>query len=234
MVAIPAIDLRGGAWAGPGGASRIGGPDPISLARDLIRHGFTRVQVVDLDAASRRGSNYRIIRELVHSVDADLQVGGGVCDSDGVRDILDSGARWAVVAARALPDLDLIGELASAFPDEVVLSVAVKGRRMESDGWPRTLQRDVLDLAGELSGIPLAALLLRTLDREGRLDGPDLRLIEDAVEATDLPVMACGGIGTIAHLRSLEDRGASGAVVGTALHAGLMNPIVVASEFVAA
>lgn len=234
MVAIPAIDLRAGAWAGLEGARRTGDPDPLTIARDLARHGFSRVQVVDLDAAAGRGTNHGVIREMVHSVPADLQVGGGVRDADGVQDILESGARWTVVAARALPDLDLIGELAAAFPDEIVLSVAVKGRRMDSDGWPRTLPLDVLDLVGELSGIPLAAILLRTLDRQGRLDGPDLRLVEDAVEETDLPVMACGGVGTIAHLRSLQDRGASGAVVGTALHAGLMNPAAVASEFNAA
>lgn len=201
------------------------------VANDLTRCGFTRVQVVDLDAAARRGSNTLLVRELVRSVSADLQVGGGVSDADGIQEVLDCGARWAVVAARALPFLDRIVDLAAEFPDEIVLSIAVKGRRMDSEGWPRAQPVDVLDLAAELSGVPLAAILLRTLDREGRLDGPDLRLIEDTVEETDLKVIACGGVASIAQLRSLEDRGAAGVIVGTALRAGLLDPAAVASEF---
>jgi phosphoribosylformimino-5-aminoimidazole carboxamide ribotide isomerase len=190
------------------------------------------LHVVDLDAAAGAGTNRRIVYEAVQISGLEMQVGGGLCDADSVYDALDSGARWAVVSARMVPHADVIAELASTYPDELILSVSVSGRRLETDPFTRsTLPRNALDLAEELRDVPIAAILIRAIDREGHLGGPDLRLIEDLVEAVDVPVLAAGGVGSLAHLRNLEDRGAAGTIIGTAFHLGLLNPTAVAAEF---
>ena len=102
---------------------------------------------------------------------------------------------------------------------------------MEVDRWPRSLPLDVVDLIDELAGLPLAAILLRATDREGRLDGPDLRMIEDVTQHAETAILVSGGIGTVGHLRNIEERGAAGAVIGTALHTGALSLAAIAAEF---
>lgn len=237
MIAIPALDLRdgycvqlvGGAYA----AERIRLPDPVGIARDFARAGFTRAHVVDLDAATGHGSNAALVRDVIRGADMDAQVGGGLRDDDRVADVLDAGARWAVVGTRAMQDLDWLSDLASATPDTVIVAADVRHGRLVVEGWSRAIPRDPVDLVGELAGLPLAGILVTCVDREGRLDGPDLRLVEDVVESAGVPVLAAGGIATVAHLRHLEDRGAAAAVIGTALYVGALNAHAVAGEFVA-
>lgn len=234
MLVIPALDLRNGGATLPEGIPQrrsISRDETVRLAHDYTRHGFGRIHIVDLNASEGTGSNASLVHELLRTVPAEMQVGGGVRDSDGVRDTLEAGAVWAVLAARALPHVDSINDLVTEFPDEVVLSVSFRDRRVETSAWPSSLPHDVLDLARELAGLPLAALLLRALDREGSLDGPDYRLIEDAVDAAESPVFVAGGVGSMGHLRSLEDRGAAGVIIGTALHTAVLHPGVVAAEF---
>ncbi len=233
MIAIPALDLSRGSILGPGAGGERAALDAPRTVRDLVRIGFSRLHVVDLDAATGRGSNDEVARELVRTSSAEIQLGGGLREAEGVRDVLEAGATWAVVAARAIPHIDLIADLAHEFPGEVILSVALRGRRVDVEVWPRSLPLEVGDLAEELGAFPLAAILLRALEREGSLAGPDMGLVEDVVEVSSVPVLAAGGIGSIGHLRSLEERGVAGAVMGTALLGGSVDPVAVASEFAA-
>jgi phosphoribosylformimino-5-aminoimidazole carboxamide ribotide isomerase len=237
MIAIPAIDLRGGACVQLVGGSyaheRVRYDDPLAVAREFVRYGFTRLHVVDLDAATSRGSNRGIVENLLAERTAELQIGGGLRDTDAVRDALAAGARYAMVGTRALEDLDWLSEIAHQWPGEVILSADVRGRRVTVQGWSRTLGVHLADVLEETSALPLAGILVTAVELEGRLEGPDLVLVEDAVEATPVPIIAAGGIATLAHLRHLEDRGASGAVIGMALYTGALNPWLVAGEFAA-
>lgn len=207
--------------------------DAVAVTREYVRQGFTRIHLIDLDAATGAGSNEELVRETVRTSSLESQVGGGLHEPDGVAEVLDAGARWAVVAARALPHLDLIANLAHQFPGEIILSVAIRGPLIEVESPLRSLPQHVVDFVEELDGLPLAAILLRATDREGSLAGADLHLVEDAVNAGSIPIITSGGIGSIGQLRNLEERGASGVVIGTALHAGILNSSAVAAEFAA-
>jgi phosphoribosylformimino-5-aminoimidazole carboxamide ribotide isomerase len=237
MIAIPALDLRDGCCVqlvgGDYAAERVRLPDATGIAREFTRLGFTRLHVVDLDAATGRGTNTALVHEIIRDAGVEVQVGGGLRDVDQVTDLLEAGARWVIVGTRALQDLDWLGELSAAAPGEIILATDVRQRRLVVDGWSRTLPRDVLDLVGEVASLPLAALLVTSVDREGRLEGPDLHLVEDLVEASTHPVLASGGIASMADLRLLEDRGAHGAVIGSALYVGALSPASVAAEFAA-
>ena len=237
MIAIPAIDLRGGACVQLVGGSyaheRVRHDDPLAVAREFVRCGFTRLHVVDLDAAMSRGSNRGVVENLLLERTAELQIGGGLRDTDAVRDALVAGARYAMVGTRALEDLDWLSEIAQQWPGEVILCADVRGRRVTVRGWSRTLGVHLADVLEETSTLPLAGILVTAVELEGRLEGPDLALVEDAVEATPVPIIAAGGIASLAHLRHLEDRGASGAVIGMALYTGALNPWFVAGEFAA-
>lgn len=110
MIAIPALDLREGACVqlvgGEYAQERVRLDDPIGVAREWARLGFARLHVVDLDAALEKGSNLSLVRDLLREQVADVQVGGGLRTTESVTDILDDGARYAIVGTRALEDLD--------------------------------------------------------------------------------------------------------------------------------
>jgi phosphoribosylformimino-5-aminoimidazole carboxamide ribotide isomerase len=223
------VQLVGGAYAD----ERVRLDDPLAAAREWARLGFRRLHVVDLDAATGRGSNAAVVEELVRHGGFDaVQVGGGVRDDDALeRVLLDVGAAAAVVGTRGLEDPDWLAEAAARYPGRVVLAADVRERRVVTRGWARTLPRLVTDVVEELAGLPLAGLLVTAVHKEGQMQGVDLALVEDVVEVAHVPVYASGGVGSVRDLHNLADRGAAGAVVGMALYTGALDARRVAEEF---
>jgi len=160
-------------------------------------------------------------------------VGGGLRSSEAVSDILDDGARYAIVGTRALEDLEWLAELAHDNPGEIIVAADVRERRVTTRGWQRTLPRNVIDMVEEMNALPLAALLVTAVHREGQLQGTDLPLMEDVVEAADFPVYAAGGVSSVGDLHALQDRGVAGTVIGMALYTGAIDPRAIVEEFAA-
>ena len=238
MIAIPAVDLRDGACVqlvgGEYQAERIRLGDPLGVARTWAQLGFRRLHVVDLDAATGRGTNEDVVRDLLRDAQAEgveAQVGGGVRSGETIERLLQEGARRVVVGTRALENPDWLAETASLFPDELIVAADVRDRRIVTRGWAKTLPLFILDVVEELNALPLAGILVTAVHREGRLEGTDLPLMEDVAETSRAPVIASGGVTTMADLRALEDRGIHAAVIGMALYTGAMDPRVVAEEF---
>ncbi|MBM3906894.1 MAG: 1-(5-phosphoribosyl)-5-[(5-phosphoribosylamino)methylideneamino] imidazole-4-carboxamide isomerase [Gemmatimonadetes bacterium] len=235
MLAIPAIDLREGHVVQLAGASfedevvRL--DDPLRIAHQWALAGFTRLHVVDLDAASERGSNRDVIVRLLHAGAAPCQVGGGVRSERQVHDLLEAGAAGVMLGTRALEDPDWLARVAFAHPGRCLLAADVRERRLVTRGWTQTLPREVLSAVDDVAALPLAGLLVTAVHREGRMEGTDLRLMEEVAEASPFPVFAAGGIGTMADLWALEERGVAAAVIGMALYAGVLDPRRVAEEF---
>lgn len=235
MLAIPAIDLREGCVVQLVGGDfekekiRLG--DPRDVARRWTGYGFQRLHVVDLDAATGRGNNRLVVRDLLADAATPVQVGGGVRTSHEVETLLSDGADRVVVGTRAIDDPDWLREIADANPGAIVLAADVRDRRIVTHGWTRELPRNILDLVEELAGVPLGGLLVTAVHREGQMAGTDLPLMEDVAEASDWPVFASGGIASMNDLRALEDRGLAGAVLGMALYTGALDARVVAEEF---
>jgi phosphoribosylformimino-5-aminoimidazole carboxamide ribotide isomerase len=235
MMAIPAIDVREGACVqlvgGEYAEERIRLPDPIAVAHQWNRYGFRRLHVVDLDAATGRGSNRTIVTNLLREPVGDIQVGGGIRTSTDIEEMLTNGARAVVVGTRALEDADWLAEVAITYPNEIIVAADVRDRRVVTHGWTRTLPREIVDITEELSTLPLAGLLVTAVHREGRMQGADLFLMEDVVEAASFPVFASGGVRSMVDLRALADRGVAAAIIGMALYSGVIDPWQAAEEF---
>ena len=235
MIAIPAVDLRGGACVqlvgGEYAAEKVRLEDPVGVARGWMRYGFTRLHVVDLDAATGRGSNAGVVLDLLREPGFEIQVGGGVRDEDRIEQLLADGARQVIVGTRALEDPEWLADTAARFPGELIVAADVRERKLVTRGWARTLPRLVLDVVEELSGLPLGGLLVTAVHREGQMLGTDLPLMEDVADVAEWPVLASGGIGSMGDLHALADRGVAGVVIGMALYTGALDPWVVAEEF---
>lgn len=235
MIAIPAIDLRDGACVQlVGGAyeqEQVRLDDPVGVARDWARLGFGQLHVVDLDAATGRGANTAVVEELLRQGGLVAQVGGGVRSEDRIDALLDLGAARVVVGTRALEEPEWLEEMAHRFPGTIVVAADVRERAVVTRGWERTLPRDVVETIEELNRLPLAAVMVTAVHREGQMQGPDLFLMEDVVEAAAVPVFASGGIGSLRDLRELAERGVAATIIGMALYTGALDPRAVAEEF---
>ena len=234
MQVIPAIDLRDGACVQLVGGSydeeRVRIEDPVAVAQRWTRLGFSRIHLVDLDAATGRGSNWEIVREILEVTPALIQCGGGVREIETIDELLSAGASEVVVGTRAVEDPAWLEEAVARYPNRIIVAADTSARRILSRGWSQTSSRDVIDFIDELGTLPLAAVLVTAVEREGRLEGPDVQLVEEITARLTIPLQASGGVRNIDDIRALSDAGASAAVVGMALYTGALNPQTIIRE----
>jgi phosphoribosylformimino-5-aminoimidazole carboxamide ribotide isomerase len=235
MIAVPAVDLREGACVQlVGGAyeqERVRLDDPVEVARGWQAMGFGRLHVVDLDAATGRGSNAGVVQRLLALPGLEVQVGGGVRSAERVAELLAAGARRVVVGTRALEEPEWLVGLAEAYPGRLVVAADVRGRSVVTRGWQTTLPLDVARVVERLDALPLAGVMITAVHREGQLAGTDLPLMAELARSSRHPVHASGGITTLEDLRALARAGLSAAILGMALYTGALEGRAVAREF---
>jgi phosphoribosylformimino-5-aminoimidazole carboxamide ribotide isomerase len=235
VIAIPAVDVRGGAVVQLVGGSyaeeRVRLGDPVGVARSWAQMGFRRLHVVDLDAATGTGSNDRVVEDILHDEGAEVQVGGGIRTTEAIQRLFDAGAERVVVGTRAIEEPEWLAYVSELYPGLIVVATDVRERRVVTRGWVRTLPLDVLDLVQDLNAYALGGLLVTAVHLEGQLRGTDLTLMEDVAETSRFPVIASGGVTTMHDLRALEHRGLDAVVIGMALYTGALDSRAVAQEY---
>jgi phosphoribosylformimino-5-aminoimidazole carboxamide ribotide isomerase len=237
MLAIPAIDLRdrhcvqlvGGDYH----AESVRLDDPVAVARRWAAAGFSRLHVVDLDAATGRGDNRDLVRDLLRQVTLPIQVGGGVRDEEMLSSLFEDGADQVIVGTRGIEDPSWLLEQASLAPGRIILAADVRDGMVVAKGWTARTTLRLADVLSDLADAPLAGLLVTAVHKEGKMEGTDLPLIEEAVQTSPWPVIASGGVGTLQDLRNLEDRGVAAVVLGMSLYTEALDARVVAEEFAA-
>lgn len=227
MIVTPAVDLRNGKCVQLVGGSYekqlVELDDAIGAAAKWESAGFGNLHVVDLDAATGRGSNTGLVVEILESTHASVQVGGGLRTTVQIEQMLFAGADKVVVGTRAIDDRSWLEEISSSFPGRVIIAVDVRDRFIVTHGWQRTTERQIESEMAALESLSIAGLLVTAVHREGLMSGPDTQLMRDIVSSTRLPVQASGGITSINDLEALAAAGVSMAVVGMALYTGQLN-----------
>src|SRR5438477_5721334 len=235
MIVIPAVDLREGHCVQLVGGSYDGEviplDNPAEVAASWERAGFSKLHIVDLDAATGRGSNRDIIRTILESTRCNTQVGGGVRTTEDIDDLLGAGAGCVITGTRGLEDHRWLVEVAEANPGRVILAIDISERRIVIRGWSKTVEHEFQKVISELGALPLGGLFVTAVHREGLMQGTDIPLIREVLACTSLPVQTAGGVGTLEDLRALEDLGVSAVVVGTALYTGALDPQALLEEF---
>jgi phosphoribosylformimino-5-aminoimidazole carboxamide ribotide isomerase len=227
----PAIDVLGGRVVrlhqGDYGAVTDYGGDPAGVAASFAAAGARWVHVVDLDAARTGEPANRATVEAVvaAAAPAHVQVGGGVRDAAAADALLGAGATRVVLGTAAVADPGLVEALAASHPGAVAVGLDARGGEVAVRGWTAGSGASVVDLLERFAGAGVAAFVVTEIARDGTLAGPDLEGLGAALAATDVPVVASGGVGDLDHLRALAGlevggRHLAGAIVGRALHDG--------------
>lgn len=225
---IPAIDLLGGQAVrlhqGRYDQVTVYDRDPAALAARL-RASCDRLHVVDLEGA-RAGLPVQAdaVRAIVAAFAVNggsVQVGGGIRSADAAERYMALGADRIVLGTAAVNDPALVRDLAARFPGRVVVAVDAKDGRVAVQGWEQVSSVTALDVARALAGAPIAALLYTDVSRDGTQVGPNIEATRELAQSCGFPVLASGGVGSLAHLRALARvPGVAGVIVGRALYEG--------------
>lgn len=238
MRILPAIDLLDGKAVrlhqGRYEDATVYDDDPVAVAR-RFRATVDALHVVDLEGAK---AGTPVQRERVRAVveafaPGMVQVGGGVRSREALEAYLALGAKRVVLGTAAVKNPELVRELARAHPGVVVLAVDAKNGFVATDGWTETSSITAIDLVRALADVPIGAVLYTDVARDGTGTGPNVEATRALAESSPFPVIASGGVGTLAHLRALSTiANVESAVVGRALYDGsltLADAVAVAS-----
>jgi len=228
MDLYPAIDLRGGKVVqltqGDFDRERVHGDDPVAVAQELVAAGARWIHAVDLDAA-RTGepANRHLIAAIAAGVAVPVQAGGGVRTVDAAAALADAGVARVVMGTAAMEDPALVARVAARQP--VALGLDVRGREVATHGWETGSGVVLADALTRLTDSGAEAVVVTQIQVEGLMGGPDLSGLAEVLAATELDVIASGGVGTLQHLLALDGieaagRRLAGAIVGTAIYEG--------------
>ena len=229
---IPSIDLRAGKVVrlrqGDYARQIDYDVDPVAVARAYADAGAAYLHVVDLDGA-RAGAVAQAdaIGRIVRSTGLTASVGGGVRSTADVDALLAAGASRVVVGTKAVEDWPWFEALAAddAYAGRLILAVDAKDGLVATKAWTETSTLRAVDLAARVRGWPLAGLLYTDVARDGMMGGPNVARTVELAGATDVPVIASGGVGNAAHVEALARLPGSpvwGVVVGRSLYEGTL------------
>lgn len=219
---IPAIDVLEGRVVrlsqGRREAVTIEGGDPVELARRFSGEGARRLHLVDLDGAFTGLPTLGLVERVAAAGGLPLQVGGGYRTTAAIASAIAAGADRVMVGTAALSP-PFLAEAASRFAEQLVVAIDVRDGKVAVDGWTRSSDTSAATLADDCARTGVARLLVTSTARDGSLAGPDLDVLAQVMRS-GLPVIAAGGISSVADVLTVRDLGCEAAVSGSALLAG--------------
>ena len=231
FVIIPAIDIRDRKCVrlvkGDFDRETIFSDDPIAVARRWEDEGAQMLHVVDLDGAHMgRPTNFEVIARIIESVRIPVQVGGGIRTSESARKYIERGASRIIVGTRALLEPAWLYELIESFGEKVVVSLDVNSGIPVISGWKNKAPISLEDVLNILEKAGAKRIIYTDVSRDGTLSGIDIENIKKVASATQIRLIASGGISSkedISKLRNLERIGVEGAIIGMALYTNALS-----------
>ncbi len=238
LTLLPAVDVSGGLAVrltqGQAGTETNHG-DPVDAAADWIAQGAEWIHLVDLDAAFGRGDNQAVIRRVIAAAGSvKIELSGGIRDDASLEAALGNGVARINLGTAALEDPEWAAKVIGQYGDAIAVGLDVRGTTLAARGWTKD-GGDLWEVLARLEDAGCPRYVVTDVTKDGTLKGPNVDLLRQVMERTDKPVVASGGISSLAdlaELRTLVSAGLEGAIVGRALYAGaftLPEALVVAS-----
>jgi phosphoribosylanthranilate isomerase len=222
---LPAVDVADGqavrlVQGAAGSATSYGDPLDAALAWQSAGAGW--IHLVDLDAAFGRGSNRELLAAVVGKLDVRVELSGGIRDDESLEAAMATGCARVNLGTAALEHPEWTRTAIDRFGDRVAVGLDVRGTTLAARGWTRD-GGDLWETLARLDADGCSRYVVTDVTKDGTLRGPNLELLREVCSRTSRPVVASGGIATLADvaaLRELVPAGVEGAIVGKALYAG--------------
>jgi phosphoribosylformimino-5-aminoimidazole carboxamide ribotide isomerase len=232
VILFPAIDLKDGACVrlvrGEMASATLFNHDPAAQARDFTAFGFSWLHVVDLDGAFAGASvNGEAVRSIRRAVNAKIQLGGGIRDRGAIDAWLDVGIDRVVLGTAALRDPPLVRMAAKDHPGRIVVGIDGRDGKVAVEGWAENSEIGVVELAHRFADAGVAAIVATDISRDGAMTGIDAEAIAEFAGEIGVPVIASGGVASLADVAALkahERDGIAGAIIGRALYDCSIDP----------
>ncbi len=222
---LPAVDVAAGQavrLVQGEAASQTSYGDPLAAALAWQEAGAQWVHLVDLDAAFGRGSNADLLAAVVGALDVRVELSGGIRDDDSLRRALATGCERVNLGTAALEDPGWCARVLGELGERVAVGLDVRGTTLAARGWTQA-GGDLWEVLDRLERDGCARYVVTDVTKDGTLRGPNLDLLRQVCARTDRPVVASGGVSSLADLRAIAELvpdGVEGAIVGKALYAG--------------
>lgn len=232
MIIFPAIDLKDGVCVrlkkGVMADATVFNTDPAAQARAFAGQGFEWLHCVDLNGAfAGHSANAEAIRNIRAAIDLPIQLGGGIRDMAAVEGWLQAGITRVILGTAALTNPAFVKEAARAYPARIVVGADAKGGKIATEGWAAVSELTPIDLGRRFEDAGVAAILFTDIDGDGLLQGVNVTATAALAAALTIPVIASGGVGSIADIDALKaanQPNIEGVVVGRALYDGRIDP----------
>jgi len=232
MILYPAIDLKDGKCVrvvrGDFATATVFNDDPAAQARAWAAAGFSWLHVVDLDgSAAGRAVNDDAVGRILSAVSIPVQVGGGVRTMVDVERWIEAGVSRVILGTAAVRDPDMVRAAARRWPEQVAVSVDVRGGVVAIEGWTEDSKLDAATVARRFEDAGVSALIVTDIDRDGAQLGFNIEVFGAIADQVGIPVIAAGGLANVADIERLRARAGTpvaGAVLGRALYAGNIAP----------
>ncbi len=232
MILFPAIDLKDGQCVrlelGDMDKATVFNDDAGAQAAAFQNQGFEWLHIVDLNGAFEgKPVNGPAVEAILANITIPAQLGGGIRDLSTISMWLERGIRRVILGTVAVRDPDLVREACRAFPGQVAVGIDAKGGKVAVEGWAETSELSAIDLARQFEDAGVSAIIFTDIDRDGVLKGLNISSTLALAEAVSIPVIASGGLASIADIERLLEPDCAkleGAISGRALYDGRLDP----------
>ena len=230
MILYPAIDLKDGKavrlYKGEMEQATVFNDDPAAQAMEFVTAGCEWLHLVDLNGAFAGAPvNAAPVEAILARTKVPAQLGGGIRDMATIEGWLSKGLARVILGTVAVENPALVREAARAFPGKVAVGIDARDGRVATKGWAHETDVMVTDLARSYEDAGVAAIIYTDINRDGAMQGPNIAATAALAHAVSIPVIASGGVSSLADLIALRDCGAAlnGAISGRALYDGALD-----------
>jgi len=227
MILYPAIDLKDGncvrLYKGEMEQATVFNDNPAAQAKAFEDAGCEWLHLVDLNGAfAGEPINAAPVEAILKSCSVPAQLGGGIRDMATIEMWLSKGLERVILGTVSVENPDLVRDAARAFPGHVAVGLDARNGRVATRGWAEETDMMVTDLAKSFEDAGVAAIIYTDINRDGAMQGPNVEATAALANAVSIPVIASGGVSSMADLEALKNCGAplDGAISGRALYDG--------------
>jgi 1-(5-phosphoribosyl)-5-[(5-phosphoribosylamino)methylideneamino] imidazole-4-carboxamide isomerase/N-(5'phosphoribosyl)anthranilate isomerase len=195
---------------------------PLEVALEFQAAGAEWLHLVDIDAAFGRGSNATLLAEVVAALDIKVELSGGIRDDESLKRALATGCTRVNLGTAALEDPEWTAKVIQQYGDRIAVGLDVRGTTLAARGWTKE-GGELFETIERLDHDGCARYIVTDVAKDGTLTGPNLELLKSVCAATKAPVVASGGVSSLADIAAIAELvaiGVEGSIVGKALYAG--------------